>query len=157
MYAPTELSPRRVTRWRRVHGHVWRGATGRRVSTWTSGVSTLRVSVPTAPSWTKTGSVWWNVAVGWTMVPSSPMASSIHQKERSAENGRLMVTTSHGIGLPHYWPFERGIHNSLVDFPSQWVRDAEIRYLTVVIWGKLLNKHSNFWWSETPWYSCDNI
>ena len=56
--------------------------------------------------------------------------------------------------FPHYWPFVRGIHRSLVDSPHKgpviWGFEFICSYLNM-----LLNKQSSYRWVGTPWHLCD--
>ena len=56
------------------------------------------------------------------------------------------------LNMEHcYWPFVRGIHQSLVNFHHEgrehWHFHTSLNML--------LNKRSRCWWFEMPWYACD--
>ena len=56
-------------------------------------------------------------------------------------------------GNPHYCPFVRGIHQSLVDSPHKGTVMPSFDVSLSLVWAK--NNKSCHRWFETPWCSCD--
>ena len=71
------------------------------------------------------------------------------------------VKTDHDVmtwkRFPHYWPFVRGIHQSVVGYPQRGPINAELHVLFLVSLTKLLNKQCSCWWFDKPWCSCHHI
>ena len=61
------------------------------------------------------------------------------------------------IHFPHYWPFVRGIHQSMAVSLHKGPINADLWCFFDVKLNKMLNKHSSHWWFELPWGSCDVI
>ena len=55
----------------------------------------------------------------------------------------------------HYWPFVKGIHQSLVDSPHKGPVMQSSHIFFVVSLNKLLNKQPCYQWFEMKWHSCD--